>query len=43
MGKVLNNAYSEERCNYYERLCEIRPANQKYLKGWKNRARSFKI
>ncbi len=31
----------EARLRYYERICRSRPANRKFLRGWKNRVNSL--
>ena len=33
--------WARRRIGFYERICEIRPSNEKFLKGWKRRANSY--
>ena len=37
-GLPLNRMYSDARIDYYEDLCRRKPAYNKYLNGWTNRA-----
>ena len=41
-GLDLRNLYSDARIAYYQDLCERKPAYQKYLNGWTNRANEFR-
>lgn len=38
--KVLWSELRDARLKYYERICRSRPANRKFLRGWKNRVNS---
>jgi len=35
--------YVHERLDYYKRICDARPANTKFLKGWINRVNTTKF
>jgi len=40
---VLNNAYVEARATFYRRIVQSDASQGKFLKGWLNRAHSFKM
>jgi lysozyme family protein len=42
MGVFLPNALVDERVAFYQRLCERKPSQFKFLKGWTARAMEFK-
>ena len=41
-GKALFNAIKEERIAFIDRICQTRPQNKKFKKGWLNRINSLK-
>lgn len=41
--KAIFDALKSGRKAYYERICNTRPANRKYLKGWLNRLNDIKF
>lgn len=41
-GKTLFNAIKEERIAFIDRICQTRPQNKKFKKGWLNRINSLK-
>ena len=41
-GKALFNAIKEERNAFIDRICQTRPQNKKFKKGWLNRINSLK-
>jgi lysozyme family protein len=41
MGKLFNNAIAYERINFYERIIENDPSQEKFRKGWMRRAKEF--
>lgn len=43
MGPLLNNAYCEWRCQFYEELAARRPKDMRFLKGWLSRANNFRV
>ena len=43
MGDWFINAYVEERIMFCERIVANNPSQSVFLKGWKNRANSFKV
>lgn len=44
IGSVaLNNAYVDSRLQFYKNLAKTKPQNKKFLKGWINRAESFRL
>ena len=43
MQGYLINAYAEMRVHYYQHLVEVKPTNAKFLRGWTNRANSFRV
>lgn len=43
MGNYAVNALVEERLKFYQRIVDRRPASGKFLRGWTNRANSFKL
>lgn len=40
--KDFTNKYADLRCEFYTNLAEKRPSNQKFLKGWLNRANGLR-
>lgn len=43
MGKVLQNALVEERIRYMHQKVEENPSDKVFLKGWLNRANTFRL
>lgn len=43
MGPYLTNAIVEERIKFYENIVEGNPSQSVFLKGWLNRANSFRV
>ena len=43
MGPFFHNAIVEERVNFYQRIVQRDPSQNKFLKGWLKRARSFEV
>ena len=43
MGNYFTNAIIDERLSFYDRLVSRKPEMSKFLKGWKNRANSFRL
>jgi lysozyme family protein len=41
MGNFLNNAIVDERINFYKRIVANDPSQQKWFRGWMNRANEF--